>query len=60
MPGPVFNFELAFDTTFYSISAALNIGYRLRNKGEPVSGPIEPLGKPDHCFRRIKLLILIN
>jgi outer membrane protein OmpA-like peptidoglycan-associated protein len=43
--GPTFNFELAGDTTFGLFAAGLNIGYRLRDPGDPVIGvPIEPIG----------------
>ncbi len=42
-PGPTFNFELAYDMTFGLFNVAANVGYRLRNPGEPVPGvPVQP------------------
>lgn len=42
--GPIYNFELAADTTISQFALALNVGYRLRNPGTryPESG-IEPI-----------------
>ena len=43
-PGPTFNFEFAIDGTIDKIAIGANVGYRLRNSGERVSGfnNIEP------------------
>lgn len=43
-PGPIFNFEIVGDISIYKTALALNLGYRKRNPGEPISNsPIEPL-----------------
>lgn len=42
---PTYNIELAADTTFRNFALGGNIGYRLRNPGEPVANvPITPIG----------------
>jgi len=46
-PGPTYNLELAFDTTIEKVALGANIGYRWRDKGEPVEDndfPIDPVG----------------
>ncbi len=43
-PNPIFNFELAADTTIGPVAIGANVGYRLRDPGKPIEGfPIEPL-----------------
>ena len=42
--GPTFNFELAGDTKLGKFQWGLNGGYRLRSPGQPVAGPIQPIG----------------
>ena len=42
--GPVFNAEIAGDTTFKKVALGLNVGYRKRSPGEPIADfPIAPL-----------------
>lgn len=42
-PGPTFNIELAYDFSLGDFNLGTNIGYRLRNQGDPVAGiPVEP------------------
>ena len=42
--GPIFNFELAGDMTISQVAAALNLGYRFRNPGEPIlASGLEPI-----------------
>lgn len=42
---PTYNFELAADTTFNKIAVGANVGYRIRNTGDPIAGvPISPIG----------------
>ncbi len=44
-PGPTFNFELAYDFSYRDISVGTNLGYRLRNPGDPIpNSPVEPFG----------------
>jgi hypothetical protein len=42
--GPTYNFELAADTTWGRYAVGANVGYRIRNPGDPIAGvPVEPL-----------------
>ncbi|PWU16762.1 MAG: hypothetical protein C5B49_10100 [Bdellovibrio sp.] len=44
-PGPIYNLELAMDTTVNRWALGLNLGYRIINAGDPVPGSFfEPLG----------------
>lgn len=43
-PGPTYTFELVADTTYEKIAMAANVGYRIREPGEPIAGvPVEPM-----------------
>jgi outer membrane protein OmpA-like peptidoglycan-associated protein len=43
-PGPIYNAELAYDTTFKQFALGVNVGFRFRNPGTPIAGiPVEPL-----------------
>jgi len=39
-PGPTYNFELAYDTTWRKWALGANIGYRKRNSGDPVPSAV--------------------
>jgi outer membrane protein OmpA-like peptidoglycan-associated protein len=42
--GPTMNLELAADTTFGRVAYGANIGYRIRNSGQPIPGSrVQPL-----------------
>lgn len=42
--GPTYNLELAADTTWSRYAVGANVGYRIRNPGDPIAGvPVEPL-----------------
>lgn len=44
-PGPTYNLELAADTTLGRYALGANIGYRIRNPGEPLANiPVDPFG----------------
>ncbi|MCB0364526.1 MAG: OmpA family protein [Bdellovibrionaceae bacterium] len=44
-PGPTFNFEAIWDHSFGDTTIAANVGYRLRNPGDPIAGvPVNPFG----------------
>ncbi len=44
-PGPTYNLEVAYDNTINQFTWGVNLGYRIRNPGEPVLNiPVEPFG----------------
>lgn len=44
-PGPTYNLEVAYDNTINQFTWGVNLGYRIRNPGDPVAGiPVQPFG----------------
>lgn len=42
-PGPTYNIELAYDNTYNKFTWGVNVGYRIRNEGDPVlAAPGDP------------------
>lgn len=42
-PGPTYNLEVAYDNTINHFTWGVNLGYRIRNPGDPIAGiPVQP------------------